>query len=138
MDTTSLFHNALTDSGADANFMDMRLAKRLNLSSVCLDFPLSATALDGRLMYVVTHCTSPVTLTFSDAYSEKISFILYNVQQHPLVLGYPWLILYGPHVDWVTGKVLSWGTNCMTRCLACSADSGSGGVSTSPEDVDKG
>lgn len=137
-DTLSLSHNALIDSGADANFIDIGLAKKLNLSPVCLDTPSSATALDGRLMYLVTHRTSPVTLTFPDAHSEEISFHVYNAPQHPLVLGYPWLVLHGPHIDWSSGKVLSWGSDCKTRCLAGPTDPGSGGVFTSPEDVDEG
>ncbi len=67
--TQSLSHPALTDSGADANFIDKDLASKLNLLFFRLDSPMSATALDGLLMYLVTH-RIPATLTFPDAHTE--------------------------------------------------------------------
>lgn len=87
-------------------------------------------------MYLIACCSSPVTLTFPDSHSEKISFHLYNAPQHPLVLGYPWLTLNNPQTDWSSGKVLSWGKDCKSRCLAGPPNSSSEVVSTSPEDED--
>ncbi len=136
-ESLSLPHPALIDSGADANFMDISLAKKLNLSFVCLDSSSSAIALDGRAMCLVTHCTSPLTLTFPDSHTEQITFHLFNAPQHPLVLGYPGLVLHNPHIDWPSGKVLSLGSDCKMQCLAGPPDFSSDGVSTSPEDVDE-
>uniref|UniRef100_A0A673AMA9 Uncharacterized protein n=1 Tax=Sphaeramia orbicularis TaxID=375764 RepID=A0A673AMA9_9TELE len=34
----------------------------------------------------------------------------------PLILGYPWLQMHEPFIDWGTGEVYSWGKNCETRC----------------------
>ncbi len=67
----------------------------------------------------------------------KISFHLYKAPQHPLVLGYPWLIQHNPHLDCSTGKDLSWGEDCKSRCLAGSRDSSRERVSTSPENMDE-
>ena len=77
--------------------MDINLAKRLNLSFVCIDSPVPATTLDGHVMHLVTHRTSPVTLIFPDSHTEQITFHLFDAPQHPLVLGYPWLTLHNPH-----------------------------------------
>ncbi|KAE8287207.1 hypothetical protein D5F01_LYC15176 [Larimichthys crocea] len=62
-ESLSLPLTVVIDSGADASLIDKNLAKRLNLSFVPLDSPMPATALDGHVMYLVTHCTSPVTRT---------------------------------------------------------------------------
>uniref|UniRef100_A0AAV2KQN4 Uncharacterized protein n=1 Tax=Knipowitschia caucasica TaxID=637954 RepID=A0AAV2KQN4_KNICA len=48
----------MVDSGADANLMDIDLAKGLGLEFVPLATPLVATALDGRLLWRVTHLTT--------------------------------------------------------------------------------
>ncbi len=64
-------------------------------------------------------------------------FHIFNVPQHPLVLGYPWLVPHNPHTEWPSGKVLSWGRDCKMQCLAGPPDSSSDGVSTSPEDVNE-
>lgn len=76
------------DSGVDANFMDKTLANKLKLTAIPLDAPLSAIALDGRLLCLVTHRPFPVILSFLDTHSEEITFRLYNATQHPLILKY--------------------------------------------------
>ncbi len=113
----SLRHQALIDSGADASFMDVQLAQKLNLTSVPLPEPINASALDGRLLCIVTHVTSPVTLSFSDSHTEELSFHLYQSSLHPLILGHPWLIKHDPHIDWSSGRVRAWGPGCKGRCF---------------------
>ena len=67
---------ALVDSGADENFMDIRLADELKLEREQLQDPLEASALDGRLMYRVIHRTQPVQLIVAGNHLETISFHL--------------------------------------------------------------
>lgn len=52
---------ALIDSGADESFMDWGLARKLKLCEP-LTSPLEAKALDGRLLFKVTHVTQAVKL----------------------------------------------------------------------------
>lgn len=59
---------ALIDSGVDANFLDYSIANNLCPSIVTLKQPLNATAMVGRLLCTVTHCTSPVNLLFGDGH----------------------------------------------------------------------
>ncbi len=97
--------------------MSYKLAEQLQLESAAVSQPLSATALDSRLMCCVTHQTTPVTLSFKDCHTERLSFYLYHSTHHPLILGYPWLKLHNPPIDWSTGKLLSWGIGCRENCV---------------------
>ncbi len=69
-DSFSLSHPALVDSGADTNLLDYDLAERLNLTMFPLSQSLKANTLDGKLLCMVTHFTSPGTMTFSDNHTE--------------------------------------------------------------------
>lgn len=113
----TMTQDALVDSGADESLLDWELAKSLNLKVVLLDQPLEASALDGRLLCTVTHRTEPMVLVIDQEHREQISFHLFNSAQHPLILGYPWLVKHNPHVDWQTGKVKGWGVECSRSCL---------------------
>ncbi|CAL9698545.1 unnamed protein product [Knipowitschia caucasica] len=108
---------ALIDSGADANFIDSSLVKELGLSRLPLSQPMTATALDGRLLCTITHYTCPLKLQFPDSHVEEVNFHIFESALHPLILGYPWLILHSPHIDWSTGVVNSWGPNCSLKCF---------------------
>ena len=77
-----------------------------------LSSPLTANALDGRLLAQVTHQTAPVLLYLSGNHREHIQFYVL-----PLILGHPWLIKHNPHLDWTTGKMVSWNTSCHNSCL---------------------
>ena len=46
---------ALLNSGADGNFIDSRFCSQLGLALETLDFSLSATTLNGRLLKQITH-----------------------------------------------------------------------------------
>lgn len=51
--------------GADSNLMDSSLAQSLVLREL-LSTPLLAMALDGRLIAIVTHQTSPIQMCLPD------------------------------------------------------------------------
>lgn len=70
------------------------------LSQEALPQPLTALALDGSWMCMVTHQTSPVILLFDDGHQKKTHFLLYKSIHHTLILGFPWLLKHIPHIDW--------------------------------------
>nr|XP_033965452.1 uncharacterized protein LOC117466353 [Pseudochaenichthys georgianus] len=37
--------------------------------------------------------------------------------EHAVILGYPWSCKHNPHIDWRTGKVLGWGSECSHSCF---------------------
>lgn len=113
----ALSHPVLVDSEADANFMDYDLASKLNLPFLPLSKPVDASALDGRLLCKITQHTPSVKLTFPESHTEELCFHLYQAPLHLLILGHPWIVDHNPHIDWSTGKVKNWGTNCERCCF---------------------
>ena len=110
-------YGALIDSGADESLMDWGLANKMNIKTKPLPQPLEASALDGRLLFKVSHQTEPLEIRCNDNHHETMSFHLFNSAQHPLILGFPWLKLHNPHIDWHSGRVEGWGQTCVDHCL---------------------
>lgn len=46
-----------------------------------------------------------------------IQFHILLILQHPLILGYPWLLHHNPHVEWTTGTTLGWSISFHQTCL---------------------
>lgn len=63
---------SLADSGAASNFIDLSLAKNLQIPLVNFELPLTVTALDRRLLGngCVHHLTTPVHLSINN-HQEK-------------------------------------------------------------------
>lgn len=106
----------LIDSGADESLIDWGLVKQLKIKTVPLSHPVSASALDGRLLFTVTHCTEPIRITINKDHTESMQFHIFESTQHPIILGFPWLKIHNPHIDWPSGKVKEWGEDCKGRC----------------------
>ncbi len=104
---------AFLDSGAAGNFMDFTLARHLRIQPISLQEPLTITALDGRPLGSgqVRQCTTPHHLQIG-CHKERIQFFLIHSPEFPLILGFPWLSLHNPHIDWTARVVIGWGTNC--------------------------
>ncbi len=110
---------ALIDSGTARNFMDISLAKSLQIPTNSLPAPLTVTALDGRLLSPgkITHLTSLLCFV-TYQHQERMCFHLIQSPEFPVILGHPWLLQHNPQFDWSTGAVLSWGPSCQITCLA--------------------
>ena len=107
---------ALIDSGADESFLDRQVAMQMNINLLPLDCPLQAKALNGLPLARVDSKTVPVTIILSN-HREDIELHIIDCPQTPLVLGFPWLKLHNPKIDWSTGKIQSWSTACHLNCL---------------------
>ncbi|CAK6983400.1 hypothetical protein L3Q82_001622 [Scomber scombrus] len=59
-------HGVLIDSGADESLMDWSLARQNQVKTIPLTHPVTASALDGRRLFRVTHCTEPIQINQSD------------------------------------------------------------------------
>lgn len=111
----SLPLTSLVDSGAEENFLDSDLAQQAGLELGSLETPLSANALDGRLISKVTHCTQPLKLLLSGNHQEILKFNIISSPHSPLILGYPWLRTHNPNFDWA--KLQSRSNYCHSTCL---------------------
>lgn len=108
---------ALIDSGAEQSFIDEALARELEVPLIALREPLRVSALNGKLLAEVTHCTQEIQLVLSGNHVEKISLFLFKAPETPLVLGYPWLQRHNPQIDWSHSCVTGWSVKCHEQCL---------------------
>eukprot|EP00064_Thunnus_orientalis_P022023 superscaffoldBa00007079_g22202 len=106
---------ALVDSGADDNFLDSNLVAQADIAVEQLPTPLEVNALDGRLLTHITHRTK-LHLLLSGNHHEMIQFHIIPSSQTPIILQL-WLKRHNPHIDWSTGKVVSWSSFCHSSCL---------------------
>ena len=96
--------------------MDWRLAKKLGLKTELLERTISAKGLNEKDLFTVTHITEDVEIHIQE-HQESMNFFLFNSPSHALIFGLPWLLHHNPHIDWRTGKILGWGTDCVNRCF---------------------
>ena len=108
---------ALIDSGAEDNLIDHGFALQLGCEMLPLERAIPAIALNGKCFVQVTHQSSPVHLLISGNHHEYIQFKIISDLHSPVVLGFPWLILHNPQIDWKHGRVESWSANCHSSCL---------------------
>lgn len=109
--------SALIDSGAEGNFMDRSLATSWGIPGLALSDPIPARSLNGTLITTVSHSTPPITLIVSGNHREVTTLLLLDSPSAPIVLGHPWLLQHGPHVDWLNNSILSWNQCCLATCL---------------------
>lgn len=74
----------LIDSGADDCFLDREFALRVGIPLEPLSNPLTANALDGRLLARVTHHTVPVNLILSGNINEQVRLNIISTPDSPL------------------------------------------------------
>ncbi|KAI3354919.1 hypothetical protein L3Q82_004718 [Scortum barcoo] len=96
---------------------------------------LSASALDGHLLGMVTLQTESIHMLLSGNHHETIQFHILHSPRLPLILGYPWLRRHNPHVDWLTGAILGWGSSCHQVCLLQAVVPQSSRCSSTPPDL---
>lgn len=127
--TVPLF--ALIDSGAEQCFLDTNLVKQMGIMLEPLQEQVKICALNGNLLAHVTHQTTPVHLVVSGNHHENIRFYVFDSPLCPLVLGFPWLKIHNPLIDWTGGKI-SWSSFCHSTCLQSAIPPTEGSVRTRP------
>jgi hypothetical protein len=88
------------DSGATDNFIDPRLIKRLGLKSLRLDRSRKIWNIDGttnRAGMITDYVDLNVQ---TGAQSDKMRFLVTDLGQEDLILGYPWLARFEPKFSW--------------------------------------
>ncbi|XP_073718660.1 uncharacterized protein [Misgurnus anguillicaudatus] len=115
--TMSHSGHALLDSGAEGNFIDSSLARKLKLPFTALTHQIAPFALNGHQLPTIKYTTAPITLITSGNHTETISFFITDTALSPIVLGHPWLHSHNPRIDWKLGSVTSWSEECHKSCL---------------------
>lgn len=97
---------ATFDLGAQGNLQDEGLAVQIGCSLEALSTPIMATALDRRIAIHVTYRTTPATLVILGSHSEIVISFVISALNTPLVLGYTWLHLRNPQIQWILSRVI--------------------------------
>ncbi|OBS15594.1 hypothetical protein FPOA_20713 [Fusarium poae] len=99
---------ALVDSGADVNAIDPRTVNRLKLPWKDKTHPYPMRNLEGQLFDyeggLITREIDHLKM-FVRTRRQNIDLDIIPTPGHDLMLGYPWLQRYNPHVDWRTGQI---------------------------------
>ncbi len=108
---------ALVDSGAEGNFLDINIAHSLKIPMVALSQSISVVALNGQPLPSISNTTVTLRLITSGNHSENIDFLHTETPSAPVVLGHPWLELHNPHINWHMNSVFAWSEYCHASCL---------------------
>jgi len=92
---------ALLDSRASACFIDKNLVKPHNLPTIAKKYPVIVEVIDSRPLISgdVTHKTKPLDIILEGRRST-IVFNIISSPSNPLVLGFSWLEMINPNIDW--------------------------------------
>jgi hypothetical protein len=92
--------NILVDSGATDNFIHPKLLKQLGLGTQALDQPRKIWNIDGTTNRA-GQLTSFVDLEVrTGSKEEKMCFLVTDLGNEDLILGYPWLATFEPQFNW--------------------------------------
>lgn len=107
---------SLVDSGCTGKaFIDRTFAEKACLWLHQLDKARPLHLADGGFKEWVEHYVE--TTMRIGCHKETIRlFVADLAQEHPIILGWPWLQLHNPDVNWVTNKV-TWNKGCVGSCI---------------------
>ena len=97
--------NILVDSGATNNFIHPRLVKRLSLGTNQLEKPKKVWNVDGTTNRggELTHYVDLEVKTGNE--KQKMRFLITDLGDDDLILGYPWLSTFEPKFSWHEGVI---------------------------------
>ena len=97
--------NILVDSGATDNFMDRRLIRRLRLGTHKLERARKIWNIDGTNNKAGL-ITDYVDLSVQTGQKQnKMRFLITDLGNEDLILGYPWLANFEPKFSWSKGVI---------------------------------
>lgn len=114
----------MIDSGCEQSLIDSQFVQQMGIETIPLSTPLRVSALNGRDLPQITHKTKPVKMILSGNHCEVISFFVFPAANSPIVLGFSWLQLHNPHINWSKKHVESWSVSCHSTCLHSAVPSG--------------
>src|SRR6266481_4281547 len=106
--------NALIDTGATGQFIDVEYVRSKELCTYCLPHSIRVYNVD-RTPNEAGHITEALDLVvrYKD-HMEQSTFYVTSIGQGAIILGHPWLVEHNPEINWHTGKVKM--TCCPESC----------------------
>ena len=96
---------SLVDSGATDNFIHPQFVRRMKLGTIKLDKPKKLKNVDDTTNKSgeITHCVYLNVQT--DQRHKEMRFLIADIGQEEVILGYPWLEEYEPKFSWKHGTL---------------------------------
>lgn len=107
--SVSLRLQVLVDSWAGGSFTDQEVTKQCGLPLEPLPSPTMANTLNG---IEVTHHT----VILSGNHSEQIRLCIISAPYTPVVLGFPWLKVHKPQIEWAKNNICGVPSACPIAC----------------------
>ena len=104
-ETKSTPISALIDSGAIDNLIHNNIVDQHNLPTSTLPVPINARNTNGSLNQGGP-IVKLVTGTLNAGLNIPTSFLVVNLGKNKAILGYPWLTINNPNIDWRTGEII--------------------------------
>jgi len=98
-ETKSTPINALIDSGAMNNLIHNNIVDQHNLLTSTLPVPINARNANGSLNQGGP-IVKLVTGILNAGLNTPTSFLVANLGKNEAILGYPWLTINNPNIDW--------------------------------------
>uniref|UniRef100_A0A8C1X6Z8 Retrotransposon gag domain-containing protein n=1 Tax=Cyprinus carpio TaxID=7962 RepID=A0A8C1X6Z8_CYPCA len=111
--------NAMIDSGAAGNFIDISFAETHDIPLLSCESPVAVAALDGRLLGSgrIKYITPDIQLQIGALHTETIRLFAIDSPRNPIILGLPWLEKHNPRISWSTQEIVHWSQSCQDHCL---------------------
>ena len=104
-ETKSTPINALIDSGAMNNLIHNNIVDQHNLLTSTLPVPINARNANG-LLNQGGPIVKLVTGILNAGLNTPTSFLVANLGKNEAILGYPWLTINNPNIDWWMGEII--------------------------------
>ena len=97
----------LVDSGVMDNFINTKILKRLKIGRLRLHMPKTIWNIDGthNKAGTITECMD-LQVRVGD-WKEQMWFLITDLGEDEIVLGYPWLAAFQPKIDWKNVVVMT-------------------------------
>jgi hypothetical protein len=103
---TKAIDQALIDSEATGNFIDLRTVVKHRLGTNKMDKPLTVYNIDRTANWAeqLTHTTDVVIIQGNKR--KQMHFFVTNLGEDRIIFGYPWLKEFTPEINWKGHRVL--------------------------------
>uniref|UniRef100_A0A3Q2ZPZ1 ribonuclease H n=1 Tax=Kryptolebias marmoratus TaxID=37003 RepID=A0A3Q2ZPZ1_KRYMA len=122
---------ALINSGAEQSLISRDLVTRLQLKPTPLASPLPVLDISGQVITRITHKVAKLQFLVSGNHRQESDFLVFSAPNTQMILGFPWLQLHNPVINWTERRIESWSPFCLQNCLHSALPSSS--TKTEPE-----